>query len=118
LPDAPSDFRAAIAEKSLVNESAEMLGAAAADELLAVAVPPDEPDDELDDELDELPQAATPMVAATARAATSGLRVRKCTCNLLCSLSWVTAASVAKVAGPGARPVTVVECEGRLKGPL
>ena len=69
------------AEKSLVNELAEMLGAAPPDDeldMLDVAVPP--ADDELDDdELDELPQAATPSVAVTARAATSGLRLRKCT---------------------------------------
>ena len=79
LPAAPRGFSAAIDEKSLVNDSAEMLGAA----LLLLAADVDvaagallELDEEL--ELDELPHAATPTLAHTARAAKTGLRFSKC----------------------------------------
>jgi hypothetical protein len=77
LPEAPSDFSAAIDEKSLVNDSAEMLGplllAEDEDDVAAGAL---ELVDELD--FDELPQAATPTLAHTARAAKTGLLLSKC----------------------------------------
>jgi hypothetical protein len=84
LPDAARDFRAAIDEKSLVNDSAEMAGAAPAadeDDDAVVAAAELELDEELDD--DELPQAATPTLAHTARAAKTGLRLSKFTMTSL-----------------------------------
>jgi hypothetical protein len=78
LPEAASDFSAAIAEKSLVNDDVEMLGAGAAELLLAAAdaVLVLELELEL---LDELPQAATPTLAVMASAATIVLLFSKCT---------------------------------------
>jgi hypothetical protein len=54
-----------------------MAGAAAADEDDDAVVAAAELDEELDD--DELPQAATPTLAHTARAAKTGLRLSKFT---------------------------------------
>jgi hypothetical protein len=65
----------------LVNDSAEMLGAGAADEDDDAAGAALELDEELDDD-DELPHAATPTLAHTARAARNGLRIGKCTMDL------------------------------------
>jgi hypothetical protein len=58
----------------LVNESAEMLGAAP----LADDVAPAELELELELELDELPQAATTTLAAAATAAIANLLFSKC----------------------------------------
>jgi hypothetical protein len=64
LPAAPSDFRAAIAEKSLVNAAALRFGAGPlAAELDAEVALPEELELEL--ELDELPHPATPKAATT-----------------------------------------------------
>jgi hypothetical protein len=63
--------------KSLVNDDAEMFGAAAAELLAAVDVAAAELDVELDD--DELPQAAMATAPDTASAATIGLLLSKCT---------------------------------------
>jgi hypothetical protein len=63
----------------LVNDSAEILGAGAADDDDDGAAAA-ELEDELDD--DELPHAATPTLAHTARAARNGLRIGKCTMDL------------------------------------
>jgi len=80
LPAAPSDFSAAIAEKSFVNDATEMLGAAAdADDDAAADVVAEELEElELED---ELPQAATPTLAVTASAAITDLLFSKCTCT-------------------------------------
>jgi hypothetical protein len=74
LPEAPSDFSAAIAEKLFVNDAVETLGTAA--ELLAALELVVELELELDD---ELPQAATPRLAVTTSAATVDLLFSKCT---------------------------------------
>jgi len=70
-----------------VNDSAEMLGAAAAELVVAAELLVAAADDvalelELELELDpELPQAATPTLAVTARAAIIDLLFSKCTCT-------------------------------------
>jgi hypothetical protein len=61
-----------MAEKSLVNDVAEMLGVAAADVVL------DADDVLVVDELDELPHAASPRTASTARAAIATLLLSNC----------------------------------------
>jgi hypothetical protein len=81
LPAAASDFSCDIAEKSLVNDDAEMVGVDAVVELLLV----DEPDaaGALELELDELPHAAMPALATTIRAAMTGLLFSKDTMTFL-----------------------------------
>ncbi|HEY6525161.1 MAG TPA: hypothetical protein VIY10_15375 [Solirubrobacteraceae bacterium] len=64
--------------KSLVNDDAEMLGAAAAELLAAVDVAAAALDVELDDD-DELPHAAMARAADAVSAATTGLLLSKCT---------------------------------------
>jgi hypothetical protein len=78
LPAVASAFRAAIAEKSFVNDEAEMLGVGAAAEVLVELLV------EVDElELDELPQAATPTLAPSTSATTTSLLFSKCTMTLL-----------------------------------
>src|ERR1700759_282308 len=83
LPEAASDFRAATAGKSWVNDDGEIDGAAAADLVPAAddVVPPPAAADELvdDDDEFELPHAAIASAPDTANAATNGLLLSKCT---------------------------------------
>jgi hypothetical protein len=62
-----------MAEKSLVNDVAEMLGVAPDVLLLPV-----DPDVELVDELDELPHAASVTAASATRTANAALLFSKC----------------------------------------
>jgi hypothetical protein len=80
-----------MAEKSLVNDEAVMFGADPLEPVLALEL-----EAELELELeDELPQAATPMLAVTARAAMTLLLLSKCT-----KTSSLSAAGARHRAGP------------------
>jgi hypothetical protein len=92
--------------KSLVNDDAEMLGAAAAELLAAVDVAAAELDDELDD--DELPHAAMATAVDTASAATTGLLLSKCTMISSSSLKQLPHARATSRFGRAA-VVTVIE---------
>jgi hypothetical protein len=72
LPAAASEVNAFIAEKSLVNDVAEMLGVPADD------VVPAAPVDALVDELDELPHAASVTAPSATRTAIAALLLSKC----------------------------------------
>jgi RNA 3'-terminal phosphate cyclase len=101
-----------MAVKSLVNEDAEMLGAAAAAELLAaVDVAPAALDVELDD--DELPHAAMARAAYTASAATMGLLFSKCTMISSSSVRQLRRTRATSRSRPQ-RGVTVIESNGNL----
>jgi hypothetical protein len=77
LPAVASAFNAAIAEKSFVNDEAEMLGVGAAAAVLVEALV------ELDELELELPQATTPTLATSTSATGNSLLFSKCTMTLL-----------------------------------
>jgi hypothetical protein len=85
LPAAASDFSCDIAEKSLVNDDAEMVGVAAVVELLLVGGA--ELAGALELELDELPHAAIATLTTSIRAAMTGLLFSKDTMIFLSPLA-------------------------------